>query len=329
MIKNNNYIQQGNTGTYCPVCSYDNIADCWSTSRIPGNKTILWCGNCGFGWQHPLPTPAEIRYYYDNSPTYNFHDTGEKAIGFQRRIRRINNFASNMGRLLDIGSGLGDFLNLAARSGWEVTGIEPQESAALVCEERFGIKPQVCVFDQIKFDHRKFEVVTIWDVWEHVHKPLEFINRCINLLNPGGLLAVSIPNASGYPARLFKGKWRYVMFTHLNYFKMPYVDKIMARCGMYNVWADHTIKVQSILQGIEGYLPFVLKTEQIISMGRKADTSLHSGKRDQESIHQKKIANSAALLGRMRRLIHKANLCPLPITMGDMVDLYFVKRGKR
>ena len=209
-------------------------------------------------------------------PAYNFHDTGEKAIGFKRRIRRINHFKPNLGRLLDIGSGLGDFLNLSMQSGWQVIGIEPQESAANVCEERFGIKPQVFVFDQIRFDPGIFDVVTIWDVWEHVHKPLEFIERCINLLNPGGLLALSIPNSSGYPARLFKGRWRYVMFTHLNYFKIHYVDNIMARRGMQNVWADHTVKVQSILQGIEGFLPFTLKTEQIIRMGRKTDTSFHA-----------------------------------------------------
>ncbi len=287
---------------------------------------ILWCGSCGFGWQHPLPTPAEIRYYYDNSPTYNLHDTGEKAIGFQRRIRRINYFASNPGQLLDIGSGLGDFLNLAVRNGWETTGIEPQASAAQVCQERFGIKPRVCVFDQIDFDPAEFDVVTIWDVWEHVHNPLEFIDRCISLLIPGGLLALSIPNASGYPARLFRGRWRYVMFTHLNYFKMAYIDNIMAQHGMHQVWADHTVKVQSMLQGIEGSLPLNLKTEQIIRMGRKADTPSCPGRREPESSHQKKKkTNPAAILNGIRRLVHKANLCSLPMAKGDMVDLYFRK----
>jgi 2-polyprenyl-3-methyl-5-hydroxy-6-metoxy-1,4-benzoquinol methylase len=286
---------------------------------------VLWCSDCGFGWQHPLPTPAEIRYYYDNSPTYNLHDAGEKTVGFHRRIQRINHFALTPGRLLDVGSGLGDFLDMATRNGWEAVGIEPQESAAQVCHQRFGIRPQVCVFEDISLNLELFDVVTIWDVWEHVHTPLEFIDRCISLLAPGGLLALSIPNASGYPARLFKGRWRYVMFTHLNYFKISYIESIMSQRGMIKLWADHTMKAQSTLQGIEGFLPVSLKTEKIIRLGQKTDTAAHRGKAGREPNHPKKMANAAALLSGIRRLVHKANLYPLPISKGDMMDLYFKK----
>lgn len=317
--------QYGNTDYRCPACTSDLIADRWPTRRIPGNKMILWCALCGFGWQHPLPTPAQIRYYYDNSPTYNLHDAGEKTVGFHRRIQRINHFAPNSGRLIDVGSGLGDFLALATRNGWKAAGIEPQKSAAQVCHQRFGIRPQVCVFEDISHNLELFDVVTIWDVWEHVHTPLEFIDRCISLLAPGGLLALSIPNASGYPARLFKGRWRYVMFTHLNYFKMSYLESIMSQRGMVKLWADHTIKAQSMLQGIEGFLPLNLNTEKIMRMGRKSDTSVDTIKAEQKPFHQKKTAIPAALLSKIRRLVHKANLCTLPISKGDMVDLYFRK----
>ena len=286
---------------------------------------ILWCADCGFGWQHPLPTPAEIRHYYDHSPTYNIHATAEKAVGFQRRIQRINQFTDNPGRLLDIGSGLGDFLSLATRNGWDAIGIEPQESAAQVCQQRFGIKPRVRVFDQIDFDPGVFDVVTIWDVWEHVHNHLDFIDRCISLLCPGGVLALSIPNASGYPARLFKGRWRYVMFTHLNYFKISYVERIMSRCGMAKLWADHTFKAQSMLQGIEGFLPIKFKTEKIIRLGRNSDTATRPDSAVKGSFDQKKTAKPAGWISGIRRLVHKANLYPLPISKGDMMDLYFRK----
>ena len=74
------------------------------------------------------------------------------------------------------------------------------------------------MLEDISLNSELFDAVTIWDVWEHVHMPLDFIDRCISFLAPHGLLALSIPNASGYPATLFKGNWRYVMFTHLNYF---------------------------------------------------------------------------------------------------------------
>ena len=324
-METTDYSQQDNSPVYCPACSSNRIADRWPTTRCRAKKTIMWCGSCGFGWQHPLPTPEEIRFYYDHSPTYNFHDAGEKTVGFQRRIRRINRLVSNPGRLLDIGSGLGDFLNLAINSGWEATGIEPQASAAKVCQERFGVKPRISVFDQIDFEPGIFDAVTVWDVWEHVHNHLEFIDRCISLLAPEGLLALSVPNASGYPARLFRGRWRYVMFTHLNYFKMAYVDSIMARRGMHKAWTDNTVKVQSLLQGIEGFLPITLNTEKIIRMGRKVDTVAPADNAGALAHNQKKMRSSAALLNRIRRFVHKVNLCSLPISRGDMMDLYYRK----
>lgn len=324
MVKSD-YPQSKHAEFCCPGCASSRVANCWSNTRIQGRKMVLWCATCGFGWQHPLPTPEQIRFYYDNSPTYNFHGAGEKIIGFSRRIRRIALFRPKPGRLLDVGSGLGDFLNLALEAGWEAIGLEPQASAARKCHEQYGIKPRVCVFDQIDFEPGTFDAVTIWDVWEHVHNHLDFIDRCISILKPGGLLALSIPNASGYPARLFKGKWRYVMFTHLNYFRMPYVDDIMAQRGMTKLWADHTLKVQSLLQGIEGLLPLDLKTEQIIRMGHQTDTSAASGKPDFRRVNQKKSANSASILKGIRRLVHKVNLSPLPMTKGDMVDLFYKK----
>jgi len=114
----------------CPSCRSKQIAEQWPTRRIPGNKSIMWCRSCGLGWQHPLPSPSDIRHYYDRFPTYNIHGTNEKEQGIQRRIRRIDNLVPQQGRLLDIGSGLGAFLKLALKSGWQATGIEPQESAA-------------------------------------------------------------------------------------------------------------------------------------------------------------------------------------------------------
>ena len=87
--------------------------------------------------------------------------------------------------------------------------------------------------EDINFDDESFHAVTLWDVWEPVHQPIRFIDRCINLLKPGGLLAMAIPNASGWPARLFKGNWRYVIFTHLNYFTFPYVKEVMASKGLF------------------------------------------------------------------------------------------------
>jgi 2-polyprenyl-3-methyl-5-hydroxy-6-metoxy-1,4-benzoquinol methylase len=309
----------------CPACSCDRIADKWPTSRIPGNKMVLWCYDCGLGWQHPLPSPSDIRYYYHRFPTYNIHGENEKEQGFMRRIQRISRLSPQGGRLLDIGSGLGVFLKLAMRNGWEAGGIEPQASAAEYCERNLGVKPYVGFIEDLAISPESFEVVTLWDVWEHIHAPLEFIDRCIDLLVPNGLLALSIPNASGYPARIFRGNWRYVMFTHLSYFTLSYVQRIMSQRNMHLLWADHTLKAQSLLQGVDTILPLNFNSERIIRLGRKSSSDGYGVSGHQQAGHSKRKVRLHFSLNPIRRLVLKANLCPLPISKGDMMDLYFKK----
>ena len=312
----------------CPACKSNQVADIWPTCRIPGTKMILWCGSCGFGWQHPLPSRSDIRYYYHCFPTYNIHGKSEKEIGFKRRIQRLIKLNPTRGRLLDIGAGLGVFLKLAIQNGWQATGIEPQPSAADYCQKHLGIKPHVGFIEDVKLNPQSFDVVTIWDVWEHVHAPIAFIDRCIDLLAPNGILALSIPNASGYPAQIFKGHWRYVMFTHLSYFTLPYVHRIMSERRMRFQWADHTVKAQSLLQGLAALLPINFNTEQVLRLGSKDHTGDDGCRNSQPDRFHKKKANltlTHRALSWIRQLVLKGNLHPLPMTKGDMMDLYFKK----
>jgi 2-polyprenyl-3-methyl-5-hydroxy-6-metoxy-1,4-benzoquinol methylase len=286
---------------------------------------ILWCGNCGFGWQHPLPSRSDIRYYYHRFATYNIHASNEKEQGFIRRIQRINKLAPQGGRLLDIGSGLGHFLKVALKSGWKADGIEPQKSAAEYCQKHFGINPHVGPIEEIDLGSNVFDVVTIWDVWEHVHSPIDFIDQCIDLLAPNGLLALSIPNASGYPARFFRGNWRYVMYTHLSYFTISFVRRVMAERNMHFQCADHTLKAQSLLQGLASMSPINVDTERIIRLGRKEFITDHPDQGGKQEIQTKKKAIATVWLSWIRRLVLKGNLYSLPFSKGDMMDLYYTK----
>ena len=148
----------------------------------------------------------------------------------------------------------------------------------------------------------------MWDVWEHIHSPIDFIERCIGFLAPNGILALSIPNASGYPARLFRGNWRYVMFTHLSYFTLPYVQHIMSERNMHFLWADHTIKAQSLLQGVASLLPIQFNTERIIRLGRKDESTVNQDQTSQPEFGIKKKANNLNFLTISTQLGHHTSI---------------------
>ena len=311
---------------YCPECGSNQIVDRWPTRRIANQKIILWCGQCGLGWQHPLPTPEEIKSYYRSLPPYVIQGEKEKKEGFRRRIHQLAKLMPERGKLLDVGSGLGHFLHMAQQDGWDVEGIEPQTSAATYCQEKFGIEPHIGNIEESEFDPGSFDVVTLWDVLEHVHHPSHFLTYCIRLIAPGGLIVIAIPNSSGWPARLFKGRWRYVMFTHLNYYTRAVIEKQLADNNIQIEKENHTIKIQSLLQGIESLFPFSLQSERLIRMGRKETIERNRPEKQQSLSLSNKPAWLTNTIYKIRRLILKLNLMPLTWPIGDLMDLYGRKR---
>ena len=99
----------------------------------------------------------------------------------------------------------------------------------------------------------------------------------------------------------------------------------MTERGMHFQCADHTIKAQSLLQGVSALLPLRLDTERIIRLGRKSGSESNEYHRGQKDSISKKKANPPNVLSWIRRLVLKGNLCPLPIPKGDMMDLFFKK----
>ena len=226
------------------------------------------------------------------------------------------------GRLIDIGSGLGHFLNMAKNDGWEVSGVEPQQSAANYCFENFGIRPFSGTIESLDLKKKSFDVLTLWDVLEHVYDPLTFLNKCINLLAPGGILVIALPNASGWPAKIFKNRWRYVMFTHLSYFTRPYIKRILQEYCMTVEAESHTLKVQSLLQGTLHWLPMDLDTEYVLRMGRvgSIEKERQEQARSQTLVENVKLISEA--LKKIRKLALAFNLTPMPFPTGDLMDLY-------
>ena len=84
--------------------------------------------------------------------------------------------------------------------------------------------------------------------------------------NRSQALRIIVKSIWEYCRMSVSGNCRYVMFTHLSYFTLPYVRRVMSDRNMLFQWADHTVKVQSLLQGFAALLPIDLDTEQLIKV---------------------------------------------------------------
>lgn len=134
--------------------------------------------------------------------------------------------------LLEVGVGAGEYAAVAAEMGFEVRGIEIRETYADAAAMRFAIPVATTPFLQYPED-RRFGVVTMGDVIEHMDDPLDdVLQKVRRLLVSGGVLHLSTPNfESAYARTLRDDDPMWVVCEHLNYFSLQSMQRLLERNG--------------------------------------------------------------------------------------------------
>ena len=162
---------------------------------------------------NPKPDPENLPSYY-KSENYISHTDSKnsftdkiyqqiKKIMLKKKLNWIHPYFPKQGKLLDIGAGTGEFLLQAKKQGWKVRGIEPDENARILAKKK-GIK---LVPDSANFKAEKFDVITMWHVFEHVYDLKNQIIELEQLLKKDGLLIIAVPNYKSYDASYYKEFW--------------------------------------------------------------------------------------------------------------------------
>lgn len=221
--------------------------------------TLIMCEQCGFIHQSPLPDEAAqdalygTRYYEEVKPDYLKHaeeDAGWWALVHDERVALLEYWLNADPRMpkdvtrtvLDVGSGPGAFLQAAGQRGWEGIGLEPNRTAW-----DYSTRKGLTVFNQ-SFDAqaaaswRGFHAVHMSEVLEHVADAEAVVRRAYEVLLPGGLFLVTVPNdfnmvhdallkhREAMPAHLPREPW-WIVPEHVNYFSATTLHALVRRCG--------------------------------------------------------------------------------------------------
>lgn len=183
----------------------------------------------------PSPKIEELPKYYE-SQDYISH-TDEKGGLFsslyqlvkkwslQKKTKLIFDQNKEIGSLLDVGAGTGDFLKVAKEKGWEVQGVEPNKYASKLASEK-GIELKPILKD---FEGRQFDVVTLWHVLEHIPNLDETISELSSLVKPNGTLIVAVPNFKSFDAIHYGKFWAaYDAPRHLWHFSKNSIEILFA-----------------------------------------------------------------------------------------------------
>ena len=122
-------------------------------------------------------------------------------------IKNINKFIKlkNKKKILDLGCSSGLFLDIAKEKKWETFGIELNEKEIEISKQNHNVK-NINLYQARKEFNLKFDVITMWDVIEHVKDPHELLKTVKKSLRPGGLFFFQTPNVNSLAARVLKEK---------------------------------------------------------------------------------------------------------------------------
>lgn len=198
----------------------------------------VWrCDGCDLERVWPLPPPEAVSevyregYFTGGGAGYEDYFARERAIAARKAATRLDRIAAlgvTGGRALDVGCAAGYFLDAALARGFEVHGVEPSDEARAHASEgvRGAISPSLG-------DQTGFELITLWDVLEHLADPFATVAELAPRLRVGGVMGVVIPVLGSINTRLAPSTWdQYKPPEHLWFFSPEAMRRLLRRNGL-------------------------------------------------------------------------------------------------
>ncbi|MBT4209332.1 MAG: class I SAM-dependent methyltransferase [Candidatus Komeilibacteria bacterium] len=183
----------------CPLCKASKEFK-YLEAHIDNNKEykLYECKVCRAQFWWPLKNPGA--QWYENDERYSDRNFDPILIPNWNHKKIISFLKNKTGKVLDIGCGVGTFLKHAQDNNWDTYGLDFDNDAIKAAQETFKLKNlEVCdlLTYHNKYPDKKFDLITIFDVFEHIDNHNEFIKTIFDMLSPGGYIAMSMPYRYG------------------------------------------------------------------------------------------------------------------------------------
>jgi len=189
--------------TKCPACHSENIINYHSDFR--GNS-IYKCKKCKVQFMNPVYSNEHLDEYYSQyvvlDKDKDIELTDQQAYVINDNFKAIETIIKNQGELLDFGIGNGTHAEIARKKGWNVRGYDVDCVATETLMEKSGIEVKCGEFFDIDWGSKKFDLIYVNQVMEHIKDPVSYIHNFKKLLNDSGNLFITVPNIHATSTRL-------------------------------------------------------------------------------------------------------------------------------
>ena len=226
----------------CPVCGSTQIqpflvaADNGHLRRTDIALPVHRCASCDIFFLNP-PPPAEVgqQYFadaYAHERSNLYYDDSFKERTARLRLELIARYGVSAGRLLDVGCGKAQFVDVARKGGWDAWGCELDAGACEYARSHYGLETVVNGVMNHPDLPLQFDVITLWDVIEHVPDPVDVLRQMAARLRPGGIALVRTANIRSWAFDKRREGWWAFGSDHRFYFSPGSLSAAMVRGGL-------------------------------------------------------------------------------------------------
>ncbi len=235
----------------CPSCQYKThqLFTCKDYSVSGDLFDIYECPHCSLRITEPQPDESQLYRYYQSESYVSHSDTKKGIINRLYHIVRkkntltklniVNRVAHNKkGNLLDIGCGSGYFLSVCHRHQWSVNGIEPNEQARNLAENRIHQHIYSSIHEPLN-EGKKFDLITLWHVFEHLSDIQASAEQLKSLLLDQGIIVLAVPNYMAFDGQHYASHWAaYDVPRHLHHFSPTSMEYLLHQ---------HNLRIEQII----------------------------------------------------------------------------------
>lgn len=220
------------------------------------------CVSCDLVQVTNVPAVESLQNFYDKSyfdSSYaSLSDNRAKQryvyVNFENKLDQIEGRVGKRGKLLDIGCSFGFFLDAARKRGWAVEGIDMSAYAVEYAGSRLNLPVKNGCITEADFAKQSFDVITMWDVIEHLANPKETLKGVSECLKGDGMLVVSTPDVDSFRARLEGKRWRvWVPPDHLLYFSPRTMGRLCELCNLEIIDEETAVPYEKYMRKIKLY----------------------------------------------------------------------------
>jgi 2-polyprenyl-3-methyl-5-hydroxy-6-metoxy-1,4-benzoquinol methylase len=237
----------------CCVCGKDNTSYLFSPLESAG--PVVKCKQCGFTYVNPIESTKtliqegpvlggrpdflltstnikDIEGSWEQPVIERFlQELPMKILNANDALKHLNEFIRHPGTILDVGCFCGVFLNTAKHAGWQCYGLEPLVMPAIYARGYYNLTVKTDSLRGDIYPGEFFDTVTSFQVFEHLIRPDQEIRLIRNILKPGGLLMIEVPNIDTFMVKLLGKKHRHFVQDHISFFSAKTLSQLLVQHG--------------------------------------------------------------------------------------------------